>query len=115
MTDKTRAQVMDHLSKIFASVRAIEADMPISHVAGFLEVARSPGITMKDLGHRLGIAQSTTSRLVAALSKVNRFMKPGADLVVATEDPYERRRKVVNLTRRGEILARQLESLVNEK
>lgn len=56
---------------------------------------------MKDIPDALGVAQSTMSRTVAYLGKINRHHQPGMDFVRATEDPNERRRKVVRLTPRG--------------
>ena len=65
---------------------------------------------MKELADALGVAQSTMSRNVAYLDRINRHHQPGLDLVRATEDPAERRRKIVTLTPRG----RQLKTRLNE-
>ena len=80
----------------------------------FIAVALQPGITMKELSERVGISQASCSRNVAALSRVHRLNKAGMDLVVAAEDPMERRRKVVKLTAKGQRLAEALTKLIDD-
>jgi DNA-binding MarR family transcriptional regulator len=94
--------------KLFEELRKVDSDMPLQMAATFVMVANNEGITMKDLGQRLGMAQSTCSRNVAALSKVHRLNKPGHDLLYATEDPAERRRKIVKLTPKGKRVAESI-------
>tara|TARA_R110000851_G_scaffold227952_1_gene380714 strand:- start:296 stop:559 length:264 start_codon:yes stop_codon:yes gene_type:complete len=77
----------------------------------FITVALNEGMTMKDLGKNLGISQSSCSRNIAALSRIHRLNKLGLDLVVATEDPEERRRKVLRLTHKGKKVIETLEML----
>jgi len=88
--------------------RKVDPDMPIQMAAAFLVVANNEGVTMKELGDKLGISQSSCSRNVAALSKVHRLNKPGHDLVYAIEDPAERRRKIVFLTPKGKRVAESI-------
>lgn len=90
--------------------RKLDPEMPLQTAATFLTIALEEGITMKRLGEKLGISQSSCSRNVAVLSKHHRLNKPGHDLVYAAEDPVERRRKIVCLTAKGK---RILESIVN--
>lgn len=94
--------------KMLEEFRKLDSDMPLQTAATFLSVANEEGITMKSLGERLGISQSSCSRNVAALSKHHRLNKPGHDLVYATEDPEERRRKIVKLTPKGKRVAETL-------
>lgn len=63
--------------------RKVDPDMPLQMAATFLVVANNEGVTMKELGDKLGISQSSCSRNVAALSKVHRLNKPGHDLLYA--------------------------------
>ncbi|WP_019025376.1 MULTISPECIES: MarR family winged helix-turn-helix transcriptional regulator [unclassified Thioalkalivibrio] len=99
------------IAKVIHEFRKHDPQMPMQTAAIFLEVAARPGITMKDLGSRLGVAQSTCSRNVSALSRMSRNDNPGLDLVEAREDPSERRRKQVWLTPKGKLLALSLEDV----
>lgn len=90
------------------------SEVPLSQLQCFVEIAKSPGLTMKDLGSRMGISQSSSSRTVAALSAWHRLNKPGMNLVVTNEDPVERRRKVINLTAKGKRVAAKLFEIMEE-
>ena len=76
-------------------------------------MAQNEGMSIRDLSDRLGIAQSSSSRNVAALSKWHSFGKAGHDLIQAVEDPRERRRKILTLTPKGHDLVDQLASLLH--
>ena len=78
-----------------------------------MQILKYEGISMKDLAEKVGIAQSSTSRNVAALSKWHRLGKEGLDLVEAIEDPAERRRKIVYLTSKGKALGRSLQNVID--
>ena len=106
---------MMRVFQILEEFRKIYPDMQMQTASIFVTIAINQGITMKDLAQRIGVAQSTCSRNVALLSGMLKHDKPGYGLVVATEDPVERRRKVVNLTSRGERVAASLDALVQEE
>jgi DNA-binding MarR family transcriptional regulator len=99
------------LWKMFQAVeefRKLDQELPTQTANTFLYITLHEGCTLKDIAEALGVAQSTMSRNVSALSKMHRLRKPGLDLVKATEDPYERRRKIVTLTPRGRQLKDRL-------
>lgn len=96
------------LGKAIQRLRAIDPEMPMQTALLFLLVAQRPGLTMKELQRAMVTSQASISRNVATLSRWARFDKRGHDLLIAKEDPRERRRKVVFLTQRGELLAREL-------
>ena len=107
-----------HEDEIATVIRVLEAfrrydpDMPIQYALSFLTIAQHEGLSMGDLAQHLGIAQSSASRNIAALSRWHSFGKAGHDLVEAQEDPRERRRKIVSLTPRGRRLVADLKALV---
>jgi len=103
---------VDRLMHILEIFRELDPDMPIQYALSFLTLARNPGLSIRDLADRLGVAQSSASRNVAALSAWHSFRKPGHDLVVAQEDPRERRRKVVTLTAKGEALLERIAAVL---
>ena len=57
-------------------------------------------------------SRPSASRNIAALSKWHSFGKAGHDLVEAHEDPRERRRKLVQLTPKGQRLVKILEAIM---
>lgn len=98
--------------RVLEAFRRFDPDMPIQYALSFLTIAQNEGLSMGDLAQRLGIAQSSASRNIAALSRWHSFGKEGHDLVEALEDPRERRRKIVSLTPRGHRLIATLRALV---
>ena len=91
----------------------LDQEMPIQQLRVYVEVAlRDPEPTpMSELSIAVGIAQSSASRNVAALSNWNRHHNKGHDLLRAYEDPMNRRRKLVELTPKGRALKARLEKL----
>jgi DNA-binding MarR family transcriptional regulator len=104
---------IDTVIRVLEAFRTFDPDMPIQYALSFLTLAQNEGLSMGDLAHRLGIAQSSASRNVAALSKWHSFGKPGHDLVEAREDPRERRRKIISLTPAGRRLIEALRDIVS--
>src|ERR1700735_1350075 len=98
--------------RVLEEFRRLDPDMPIQYALSFLTIAQNEGLSMGDLAQRLGIAQSSASRNIAALSKWHSFGKAGHDLVAALQDPSDRRRKIVSLTPRGHRLVAALRALV---
>jgi len=103
---------LDTVIRLFEAFRALDPDMPIQYALSFLTLARNEGLSMGEMAQRLGIAQSSASRNVAALSKWHSFGKAGHDLVEAREDPRERRRKLIRLTPAGRQLVDRLGAIV---
>jgi DNA-binding MarR family transcriptional regulator len=57
---------------------------------------------MKELAQTTGLASSSISRNVAALSDTHRGGQPGHNLLHAYEDPTNRRTKLVEVTPKGQ-------------
>lgn len=111
-TSAWHPETLDPLVRVLEALRTLDPDLPIQYALSFLTIAQNEGLSIRDLSERLGIAQSSASRNVAALSKWHSFGKAGHDLVQAEEDPRERRRKIITLTDRGRDLAVQLSGLI---
>jgi DNA-binding MarR family transcriptional regulator len=90
--------------KFLAALREIDPYLPTQTAECLLTVALQPGLSMAQLAERTGLAQSSCSRNVSALSKWHRMGKEGYDLVEAVDDPRERRRKIIFLTTKGKML-----------
>jgi DNA-binding MarR family transcriptional regulator len=101
------------LANAISAFRDLDQEIQAQTMLTFLCVAESPDpIGMRDLQTRLGVASSSTSRNVAALSKHQRVGKAGHDLVEAFEDPADRRSKRVRLTAKGRTFAARLGDLI---
>lgn len=100
-------------------VRAIEAfrqlnkDMLANEMMAFLLVAERNGISMTELQDVLDLSKAATSRNVNFLSQHGANSRDGLKLVITTENPENRRQKLVHLTPRGKALKRQIESLLD--
>lgn len=103
------------IEEVLKRFRDFDQEMQMQTAQTFIAVAMQPGITMKELSEKVGISQASCSRNVSALSRVHRLNKPGMDLVVAAEDPMERRRKVVKLTPKGQRLAETLKQVIAQE
>lgn len=112
MAASGRAGEIAVLIRALETLRRLDPDMPIQYAVSFLTVVQNEGLSVGELSERLGIAQSSASRNVAALSRWRSFGKPGHGLVQAEEDPRERRRKLVTLTETGRALADELRVLL---
>lgn len=88
--------------------KELGSDFPSQHLAALLDVAAHPDSSVGDIGKRLGMPSSTVSRTVSALSTWSWTKKEGHGLIQKTEDIYESRRKLVNLTQEGKHLVKLL-------
>ncbi len=103
------------LLKAIEQMRGIDPEIQAQTIAVFLVVAKSPlPIKMQDIGKELGLAQSSVSRNVAYLGDWSRHKEKGHGLIEAYEDPMERRRKLVKLTKKGERFATSLYETINK-
>lgn len=100
-------------SRGMALVRMLDDSIPVQTVAVFLEVAKNEGISVKDLADKCGLAPSSASRNVAALSNWHWLKKPGLGLLETQDDPQDLRKKTVRLTPKGKTLVKQLVEIVH--
>lgn len=93
--------------KIFDVFRMLDVEMPIGQVVFFLNVAKMEGASLREIAEASDAKMTTASRYLSNLSKVDRFRKPGMDLVKSYENPMNRRMKIIELTPKGiAVLAR---------
>lgn len=114
MPARARPDAVLTVARVLEAFRTLDPDLPIQYALSFITIAQNEGMSIGELAERLGIAQSSASRNVAALSRWHSFGKAGFDLVQAQEDPRERRRKVVTLTDKGRGFIDSLRSIVGE-
>ena len=90
------------LQKVFGYLKKYDPEMQAQMMRAFLWTApHADGITMADLQMDADMSPASASRIIQALSAVGFKGRKGLGWVVATEDPMERRRKIVRLTPKG--------------
>lgn len=107
-TDRSARRALRSLLAALSCVRELDPDVPATQVTCFLWVALNEGRTQVDLRQSLGLPSSTSSRSLAALSKVHRLGKPGLDLIEWVENPEDRRAKLLYLSPKGKALAEKI-------
>lgn len=105
---------LSQLLTVIERFREMDTEMQTQTVAVFLCVAKSPmPVRMSVIADETGLAQSSISRNVALLSQWSRHQVKGQGLLEAYEDPTERRRKLVRLTKKGEKFAKSIADMCN--
>lgn len=99
---------LDCLIEAMELLRDAFPDLTVTSAMAFLRAAKNPGLPMSELQKAMAVPQSTLSRTVAVLSKYAAYQKEGANLLVAEDDPKDRRQRVISLTPKGEKLAEKL-------
>ena len=107
LTDVTRSQFRA-IFRLLTEFRELDADMPMNQAVCFAWIALNEGRTQVELRQDLDMASSTSSRSLAALSKVHRLGKPGLNLIEWVENPEDRRAKLLFLTVQGRHLVERL-------
>lgn len=110
---------MGQVSPLPKMIRAVEAfrqlnkDILANEMLAFLIVAEKDGISMAELKDVLDLSQASASRNVNFLSQHGANEREGLKLVITTENPENRRMKLVHLTPKGKSFKRQIESLLD--
>lgn len=105
-------RTLDYGFAILQEFRKLDPEIPLQTASAFMLVASRPGVSMDEIGRTLNMSQASVSRNVAALSVMQKKDKPGHGLVQAKEDPEDRRRKLVDLTEKGTVIASRVAALV---
>jgi DNA-binding MarR family transcriptional regulator len=90
------------------AVRTVSASLPTQTFAAFLAVALEEGLNINQIGAKIGIAQSSASRNIAALTAWDWKKRPGLKLVEYRQDPMNLSIKTVHLTKAGRQLIEHL-------
>jgi DNA-binding MarR family transcriptional regulator len=102
-------EVAEVLFETLQVIRAeLDPEMQLQTLLTLLIVDMEPGITMTEALKKIGISQAAMSRNAAILGRLYSKGEPGLDMIAATEDPMERRRKVMRMTPKGEKLLAEL-------
>ncbi len=99
---------LTNLSSVLDLFRAINTDIQANAIQLFLIVAThegADGVPMQTLENLLGQSQAAVSRNVAMFTDWTRHHKQGPGLMQRTENPMNRRQKLVRMTPKGQHLA----------
>lgn len=108
LTNASIAKVL----KAFELLRLMDREIPGQLVSAFLYIASHNPCHKQAMEEDLGLKTSSGSRLADWLSEYHRLGKPGLGLIKKTKDPYNLRRIYLELTPKGEALARQMRELI---
>jgi DNA-binding MarR family transcriptional regulator len=86
--------------RLLRELQKIDAEFPLQYAVCLAEISQEEGLSLTDLSVRTGMALSTVSRIVGALSK-NRQKGTPYNLIRIKISATERRRKELYLTPRG--------------
>lgn len=99
---------LGRLQKVIESIRLLDATLPIQTFTTFLVIARQEGQSVNEIGNRIGLAQSSASRNVSALTEWDWRKKTSLKLVEYRQDPMNLSIKTVWLTAKGRGLVEQI-------
>lgn len=97
-----------NLMRVLREFRALDPDMPIPQAIALLLIGEHEGLSLKELADKVGCGMASASRYVASFGKPVRPGAKGMGLVVAVEDPLERRKKIITLTGKGRVVVNRL-------
>ena len=106
LTDPALAQFMN----AFELLRQMDREIPGQLVSAFLYIASHNPCHKQAIEEDLDLKTSSASRLTDWLSDYHRLGKPGLGLILKYKDPSNYRRIIVELTPKGEALAKQMKS-----
>lgn len=107
---RTETEAIRKLRQVINIVRLVDDAMPIQTLSVLLDIARHPKTSVNEISTRTGLAQSSASRNVAALSDRHWLKRPGLGMVELVLNPEDIRRKDINLTAKGERFIQQIVS-----
>lgn len=117
MTDETfnsdsNRRLFRSLHRVLGRMRDLDKDMPVQQSVVLTWVALNEGESQRKLREDLDMPSSTTSRNLAALSKIHRLGKAGLGLIELQESPEDRRVKLLYLTPKGrQLIERMIDDL----
>ena len=118
MATKNTQDITEGLAKLNAIVNFfsdIDPEMQLQMIRLLLTVAEHPdGISMPQLVLKAKVSGASMSRNVSVLGQYGSGKRKALKWVYSTEDPEERRRKVVFLTPLGKEIVTLLTEMVNK-
>lgn len=116
MTRSQTKLTQDQASVFLALLNQLErvdSEFPLNYSICLTHIAMAEGLSLTQLAERTGLALSTVSRIVGALSK---FRQNGQayELVEQRISPQERRRKELYLTQKGWVVMHGIGAVLDQ-
>lgn len=104
MKQKTQA-----LLQTLRALQNIDPEFPVQYAICLAEISLDEGVSLTSLSKKTGMALSTTSRIISALSKPRKRGK-NYEFVKVSISQEERRRKELYLTAKGHAVIKKIVS-----
>lgn len=98
--------------RLLREVQKIDPEFPLQYAVCLAEIALQDGLSLTQLSEKTGMALSTVSRIIGALSKHRQKGAPYG-LVRVTVSAGERRRKELSLTPKGKAVMGALAEILS--
>lgn len=89
------------LLDVLRRIQKVDPEFPIQYIICLMEISENQGCSITNLADRCGMALSTVSRIVGALSDYRQRGEPYRFIETRTSQ-IERRKKELYLTKRGD-------------
>lgn len=96
---------------LLRELQKIDPEFPLQYAVCLAEIALHEGLSVTNLSERTGMALSTVSRIVGALSKYRQMGKP-YELVELKTSETSRRTKEIILTKKGRAVVGNIAGLM---
>ena len=105
--------MMWKICRIHELFRTKDVEVPGQLVSVFCFIASHNPCNMQVIEDGLGLSPNSTSRNTDWLSTHHRLGKPGMGLIVKKRDPFNGRRRVVELTKEGHEMIAKIKEILN--
>ena len=89
-------------------------EVPLQSMAVFWYVATYQNCSKKDIEDHFKMSKASASRMTDYISRYHRLGKPGLGLISKEQDPKDKRRTILKLTRKGKDLVEKSFSTLYE-
>jgi DNA-binding MarR family transcriptional regulator len=107
-------EVMWKICRIHELFRAKDVEVPGQLVSVFCYIASHNPCNLQSIEKELGLSPNSTSRNTDWLSTHHRLGKPGMGLIYKKRDPFNGRRRIVELTDKGYEMIEQIKEILND-
>lgn len=97
---------------ILGQLERVDSEFPLNYTICLTHIAMNEGMSLTQLSEKTGLALSTISRIVGALSTY-RQNGQGYELIEQKISPQERRRKELYLTQKGWAVIRGVSAVLD--